>query len=300
VSGIVWAGSQFKNELDVLEIRLATIGHLVDRFVFAEADVDQRGNPKPLVLQEALETERFAPWRDKITYVPVLDAPRQEGRAQDWVRERFFRDAILRGMGDLEPDDCVFISDLDEIPNPDALRAALADPPWRFVMDLHVYRLNWRWRDRDEQIGTLGAVHCGQTFLNYRAINPVILAPVVHGGVFRLLTRARMAEAGYAPHVGWHLTYQGDVETLRQKMIGMADAFYEDLVPEAAKHGVSGPEDFLTDEWILGSIETGRDIYARDYRPSEWVGLDELPPYVQEHPEKFAHMLVERPAAVAA
>jgi hypothetical protein len=273
-----WACSQFKDELDVLEIRLGTLDPLIDRFVIAEATVDQRGRPKPLVFEE--NQERFEPWADKIVHVVVEDAPEGDSREMDWVRERFFRDAILRGMlPDLDDCDCVYVSDLDEIPRPECLAAAFADPPYRFLMDLHVYRLNWRWVDRNEQIATLGSVHCGWEFLNAGDVNSVCLYPP-----FRLM-----------PDAGWHLTYQGSVDQLRAKMTGMADAFYEDLVPAAAKEGIAGPADFLTDEWILGSINTGRDIYARDYRRTEWVALDELPPYVQENADRFAHMLIPRP-----
>lgn len=278
---VVWSCSQFNNELDVLEIRLGTIGHLVDRIVLAEATVDQRGRPKEVILGDALQTPRFAEWRDKITYLVVDDMPVGNDPATTWLRERWQRDALLRGMGDLRADDLVLVSDLDEIPSPEALADACQPgrPPVRFMMDLHVYRLNWRWLDRNEQIATLASVHLGADFLAAGSINDVVLS-----GPFDL-----------RPDSGWHLTYQGDVERLRAKMTGMADAFYEDLVPEAAKYGVNGPDDFLTDEWILGSIETGRDIYARDYRRTEWVDLDALPPYVQEHPERFAHMLIARP-----
>ncbi len=211
--------------------------------------------------------------------------PEGDTREMSWVRERWQRDALLRGMTDLRADDLVLVSDLDEIPSPEALTDACQPgrPPVRFLMDLLIYRLNWRWLDRDEQIATLASVHLGQDFLNAGSINDVVLT-----GPFTL-----------RPRSGWHLTYQGDVETLRAKMTGMADAFYEDLVPEAAKVGITGAADFLTDEWILGSINTGRDIYARDYRQSEWIDLDEMPPYVQQYPERFAHMLIPRPAEAA-
>lgn len=45
---MIFTASQYKNEDDVLEIKLETIGHLVDAIVIAEATVDQRGRPKPL------------------------------------------------------------------------------------------------------------------------------------------------------------------------------------------------------------------------------------------------------------
>lgn len=282
---LLWSCSQFNNELDVLEIRLGTIGHLVDRIVLAEATVDQRGRPKPVILGQALETDRFAEWRDKITYLVVDDMPVGDDPATTWKRERWQRDALLRGMGDLRGDDLVLVSDLDEIPSPEALEDACqpGHPPVRFCMDLFVYRLNWRWLDRNEQIATLASVHLGEDFLRAGSINDVVLV-----GPWTL-----------RPDSGWHLTYQGTVAQLRAKMTGMADAFYEDLVPEAAKVGINSSADFLTDEWIQGSIDTGRDIYARDYRKSEWVDLDALPPYVRENEERFAHMLTAKPSAPA-
>jgi hypothetical protein len=30
----------------------------------------------------------------------------------------------------------------------------------------------------------------------------------------------------------------------------------------------------------------------------EWCDIDELPPLVKDHPERFAHMMVEQPAHV--
>ena len=40
------------------------------------------------------------------------------------------------------------------------------------------------------------------------------------------------------------------------------------------------PEEILTDEWIMESIQTGRDIFGRTYRPSEWIDVDQLPDIV--------------------
>ena len=151
-----YTASQFKNEVDVLEIRLGTIGHLVDRIVIGEATVDQRGRPKDLVFPQ--HRERFAPWMDKIEYVVIDDMPGGTAHEDDVARERHQRDALIRGMPDLKPDDVVYVSDLDEIPHPKALAEGFDNPPMRFGMDMILYRLNWRWLDRGCRIGTLGAV----------------------------------------------------------------------------------------------------------------------------------------------
>jgi beta-1,4-mannosyl-glycoprotein beta-1,4-N-acetylglucosaminyltransferase len=283
-----WAISPYCGEADVLEIKLATMAPLIDRFVLAEATVNQRGQEKPL--HNPLEDERFAAWHDKITYIVAEDMPVGEGWDADWQRERHQRNELIRGMADLAPEDVVCVSDLDEIPRPEALAEAIANPPMRMLMDLHVYRLNWRWRDRDTLIGTLCMTMTGYELLTRQPNEGVsqVMLNMLGGAGPRPTPAAR-------PGSGWHLTYQGDIPWIRRKMTGIADNFWEQLVPEWAK-AQWNKETFLTDEWIQESIDTGRDIYAREYRPSDWVDVDELPPYVAENRDRFAHMLVPKPA----
>ena len=88
---------------------------------------------------------------------------------------------------------------------------------------------------------------------------------------------------------GWHLTYQGGVEAIRSKITGMMDKAENLIMP-----GMNVPQ-ILTEEWIQYSIDTGRDVFGRTYRPSDWVDLDQLPPCVQADPKKYAHMMVPRP-----
>jgi glycosyl transferase family 17 len=277
----VWSASTFNNELDVLEIRLETLDPLVDRFVLAEATVTQRNQPKPLYFAE--NKARFARFLPKITHIVVDDMPGGEGYDADWGRERFQRNALGRVLhGQVDPSDRVLISDLDEIPYPDALVEACValetyPVPVKFLMDMFVYRLNWRWLDRACLIGSTAAVFKGNMIDGVPIHDVLLKTPLIN------------TTPGVA---GWHLAYQGDVEMLRRKMTCIADNFYEQLVPD---HMKGDRNLFLTDEWIQGSIDTGRDIYARDYRPSEWVGLEAMPPCVQENPAKYAHMMVPKP-----
>lgn len=269
-----WAASQFKNELDVLEIKLGTIGHLVDRFVLAEATVDQRGRPKDLVFPA--HRERFAQWADKIEYVVVDDMPGGTDHEDDVRRERHQRDALIRGMRGLEPGDRVYVSDLDEIPYPASLETAFASPvPLRLPMDLHVYALNWRWLDRGCRIGTLGAVVPGSWLLEQSVCQSILWD-----------RRVTSLEGVH----GWHLTYQGGVEAIKSKITGMMDKAEALVMP-----GVE-PGSILDDAWIEGCIRTGRDVFGRTYRNTEWVAVTELPAYVLENVGRFSHMLVPEPA----
>lgn len=172
--------------------------------------------------------------------------PLGDGHEWDVVRERHQREALIRGMPDLEPRDLAYISDLDEIPYPSSLENALdKGHPVRFGMDLHVYALNWRWLDRGCRIGTLGAVLRGSDILAKGVCHSVLWDQQVQS----------------LPGVnGWHLTYQGGPDAIYDKITGMMDKHEALVMP-----GVD-PAKVLTEEWILDSIYTGKDIFGRTYR----------------------------------
>ncbi len=104
----------FYNELEILELRLELLDEHVDRFVLVEAEVNHVGGPKELFFQK--NRERFAKWLPKITHVIVTadEAPKDPN---PWSREKYQREAILRGLSDVPNEAIVMISDVDEIPD---------------------------------------------------------------------------------------------------------------------------------------------------------------------------------------
>ncbi|MFN3875521.1 MAG: hypothetical protein ACK4L7_06380, partial [Flavobacteriales bacterium] len=111
----------FFNELDLLEIRLRELDAVVDRFILVEATLTHQGRPKPLCY--AQHADRFAQWHRKLTHVVVDRFPEARGGA--WALEQHQRNRIIDGLKGIAPTDQVMISDVDEIPRPEAvLRAA--------------------------------------------------------------------------------------------------------------------------------------------------------------------------------
>lgn len=107
----------FSDELLLLEFRLRLLDPVVDRFVIVEADRTFQGSPKPLHFLD--NRTSFEGWEHKITHVVVRDLPATDAR---WERERHQRRAILRGLAEAGKDDIVIVSDVDEMPDPDAVR----------------------------------------------------------------------------------------------------------------------------------------------------------------------------------
>lgn len=116
IDAFPWAGTPA--ELLLLECRLTELYDVVDRFMIVEAKVDHQDHPKDL---NYLEHEcRYAPWRDKITYVVAENMPSLAENDWSWAREHAQRESIGLGLHaiDAQPDDIIMQSDADEIPRP--------------------------------------------------------------------------------------------------------------------------------------------------------------------------------------
>src|SRR5262245_37428180 len=134
-----WCAFQFRDELDLLEIKLATLSSVVDRFVIAESTVAHAGQGKPLIF--LLHAERFQPWADRIKY--LIDSAEYSGVQE---RERGQRAKLSEGI-EAADDDLVMVSDLDELPNPaywGALRAIAEDGGVAIPrLTMHVLGMRW-------------------------------------------------------------------------------------------------------------------------------------------------------------
>lgn len=109
----------FFNELEILELRLASLYDVVDYFVIVEADKTHANIPKPFNFYEHLsDYEKYLP---KIHYVMDKSVVPYKG-VGDWSIENNQRNSIMKGLADAAPDDLIMISDVDEIPNPATIK----------------------------------------------------------------------------------------------------------------------------------------------------------------------------------
>jgi beta-1,4-mannosyl-glycoprotein beta-1,4-N-acetylglucosaminyltransferase len=236
----------FFNELEILDIRLNELDHIVDKFVLVEANKTHSGHPKPLYFEE--NKHRFERFLHKIEHVVVEDFP--EG--DSWVRERWQRDAIMRGLKDCVDKDIVVISDADEIPRAESL--VNYKPEYGLMildMPLYLFYLNYK-GDRWDQA----------KILNYELLK--MLTPC----------GARYMGGTLLANGGWHFSYLGGTERVITKI-------------EAWAHQEYNKPEFKTKENIERSIERGVDPFGRGltYR---MVPLDgTFPQYVVENAQEF-------------
>jgi hypothetical protein len=239
----------FFNELDLLELRLRELDHVIDRFVIVEAPVTHSGQPKPLHFLE--NQRRFAPWQDKIIHVVVGDMPKGDSLAATRRREMWQRNAILRGLIDAADDDIVLISDCDEIPRAERVPTSIPDGMIAvYLQKLYYFNFNTHAPDRPWP-GTR-ACHVADA----RALSPHIIRngmgqPDAHYPVYATMD-----------HGGWHFSYFGDIPTKMKAFL------HQELVSDEA----------LDPATIARRVAEGIDIWGRENEQSFRIGpADDLP-----------------------
>ena len=104
------------DEDTLLDLRLNILNEHVDHFVIVEGNKTWQNNPKKL----KFDINKFKKFKKKIIYIKVTDLPAGKN---PWLRENFQRNCIERGLKKSKDDDLIIVSDLDEIPNPQAIKS---------------------------------------------------------------------------------------------------------------------------------------------------------------------------------
>ncbi|MEL6372825.1 MAG: N-acetylglucosaminyltransferase [Pseudomonadota bacterium] len=276
----------FFNELDILELRLKELADHVDYFVVTEATKTFTGKPKPLHFAE--NRERFARWEKQIIHVVVDDMP-DEGNA--WTRERFQRDATIRGIAQAADDDIIMISDVDEIAYPWELKRVTREATHDQIIFLecvyYTYKLNLmvvnkyialcavRATQKKNIVG-MQALRSTRVLQSKRYpswLNDIITTLRNRYRTGKYLRNVRVREAG------WHFTSVNTPEQIQYKIRSYAHQEHntEELNSLAAIHRM---------------IAEGRSICGRAIT---LVGDDVMPKTVRDDPERWGHLIHRGP-----
>lgn len=246
-----------RDELDLLEIRLKILDPYVDRFIISEANKTHTNLPKPYNFH--LNKDRFSHWEHKITYLPIkLDDTNLDFNQKDttytptspaWVFENQQRNALLHGLKNIEPNDIIMVGDLDEIPNIANLPQDLKTPR-TFAQKFFYYYFNNKSVGPRDSIWAGTVVTTGEHFTTPQALrnNRNHNSPILEGG--------------------WHLSYMGGKEMIKQKIQTIA-------------HTEFNRPEFYSDENIGKCLTEGKDIFDRPGMNFSLVNLeDEYPVHI--------------------
>lgn len=194
---------KFFNELELLELRFMELNDTVDYFVLVEAGKTHTGKPKDFIFEQ--NRHRFAPYLEKIIHIKLADLP-PYSTEDIWKGENYQRDAIMVGLNACaKPGDKVIISDVDEIPNVEVIRANLANPAWvTFEQNLYYYYVNCR----------QNCLWHGSIMADFGSfVSPQQLRFAARAGTF-----------GVTPRGGWHYSFMGGAERIRTKVESIAES----------------------------------------------------------------------------
>ena len=268
----------FYNELDLLDLRLAELYDHVDHFVIVEATTTFQSNPKELYLKD--NWDRYAQYHDKMIHVIVDDAP---GDPDAWVNDIFQRNAIMRGIVNADDEDIIIVGDADEILRPETIDHMRANPKdiMGFRTPYFNFKLNYMLVNNSESY-CVWIVACKKKYLE---------APDAFRGTRFALTQLPMNYEDDTirmyEHAGWHFTYLGDDEFIRNKIKSFA-------------HTELNNNDVLSKINVNDMIKRGVGFNPLDARPFVQVAVDDyFPKTVVDNIDKYKDRILSGPAKSA-
>jgi len=274
---VIYDAFMFSNELDLLDIRLHELSEAVDFFVLVEATKTHSGKDKPLYYKE--NQDRFAEFSSRILYVCVQDMPMTKAelastltqqdyrwiesdyqKEDNWVRERFQRNAMMRVLKDVSPDDIIIIGDADEIVRSSVLENLnLCEGSNAVEQTLNTYYVNWQCTN--------------MPWWGSKIIKRKFLTDIVTPSEVRFHTPA----CKYIYNGGYHFGFLGGAEAVKNKI-------------QAYAHQEFNTPDTLTR--VGGLLAAKKDALGRLYEYKVIpIDYEHLPAYLVDNQDKFSHLI---------
>ena len=277
-----------------MELRLASLYDVVDRFVIVEADKTHANEPKPFnFYNHVRDYEKYLP---KIDYIMDKSVVPYKG-VGDWSIENNQRNSIMKGLQNAAPDDLIMISDLDEIPDPaiiKTIRESFTDKN-KYVDLVAFYDTTPYTKNK------LVPFHCGMRIAAFLDLSPISFH--LRSYIYYFDWQSKLPCEGTSlckfkhlkspqalrdnrkslPRIvngGWHFSYMGGVERIKEKMRAAVDdvkLFHEN-------------KKYLDTAFVEESMANGKYFHT----PVEFVSCDvnkiNLPP-LKNFIKKYPHFV---------
>jgi len=281
----------------LLDIRLNALEKYVKKFVITEATYTHNGTKKKL----NFNIQNFKKFKDKIDYIVVDQQPPDIRKLDEkdnaeikeeklilngMARDYFQRENLKKGLKNLDKDDLVIISDLDEIPNLENLNIdKINNNIIIFQQKMFYYKLNLLYEE---------FIWAGSKAVKYKNfISPQWLRnikskkyPFWRLDVF--FSKKKYSNLHYVDNGGWHFTCIRKPEDLEKKLLNFA-------------HHYEFEQSGLKTNDIKKLIDEKRVMYDHnvDQKGFKWSGksilkkinVNLLPNYIKDNIEKFSEWL---------
>jgi len=280
----------------LLEMRLNTLEHVVDRFVIVESLYTFTGKKREKL---HFDIEKFSRFRDKIIYVVNDAVPTfhqqafksnssivNAGETDPWENETIARNTIMRGLTDAQDDDIIIVSDVDEIPLPQAIEQFSHR---HLCTTLHQQYFNFKFNvrvlndDNTPRCATLAKMVTYKTLCQFFDGQPELLRNVKRRGTpirenwFRwkwLNYRTRVIEQG-----GWHFSWVMSDERISEKM-------------SCISHTEHDRPEFNNPDHIRRCVENNIDIWNRPRKMQILpVTNEHFPQWLVDNQHRLGHLI---------
>jgi len=222
----------------LLDIRLNTLNNFVKKFIITEATYTHNGTKKKL----NFDINNFSKFKDKITYIVVDKQPKnilnlseddtKEKRGEKLIlngmaRDYFQRENLSRGIKDVDSEDLILISDLDEIPNLKNLEfKKIQNNIIIFEQKMFYYKLNLFYEDY-KWLGSKAVKR--KNFLSPQWIRNIKGKKYPKWRLDTFFSKKKYSNLYFVKNGGWHFTCLRTAEELEKKLLNFAHHYeYEE------------------------------------------------------------------------
>lgn len=285
------------NEDVVLELRLNYLDKFVDQFIIVESSFNHRGQKKSL----NFNINKFSKFKDKIKYFvldkqppdieEINDNDTNDEKSRKYIlngyrRDNFQRNHISKGISEVNENDIIIISDIDEIPNLRKINTNNIKNDLIFFNQkmcyykFNLYQKNYNW---------IGSRAC----LKNKLLSPQWLRDIKPKKYpfwrFDLLfSKTKYTNIKIINDGGWHFSYLNTPELIEQKLKSYTHHREYELNPL----GIHNIRDRIKNRKSVYNLEL--DQTKNQF--SSGVNLDllevsELPEYIMNNKNKFKEWL---------
>lgn len=241
----------FYNEIEMLKYRLEYLNDSVDMFVFVEATLTFSGKPNELYYEK--NKHLFEKYNHKILHLIVDMKDFIDEKIIAWDREKYQRNYIKNGLDqlNLNDDDIIILSDVDEIPNVKAIESIKSinynncNCVFMLEEDFYYYNLNNIVANSKWYLSKIGF---------YKYFKNIELDKF----------RGDKANVNYGVinNGGWHFSYFGNPEFIKNKIMNFS-------------HQEFAKETFTNKEHINNCINNSKDLFNRDNNILRYIPFEE-------------------------
>lgn len=259
----------FFEENYIFELRYHVLKDVVDTFVVCESTLDHRGRKKEL---NFIHKDGYD--QSKIRYV-VLDHSISD-QNDPWHNQAIQRDYMLQQLGFVDPEDYVFFSDPDEIPNPAILQNFCLHKKYGiFLQACFNYKFNLFNPHESPWEGTRVCKKKHLKSIDF--MRQHVRVKNLRYGSLRL-DKERSIEL--FDHAGWHFNNIADKRYISKKLKTYA-------------HSEFSGDEFASPDVIEEKIHKQVDLFGRGHTYRK-VDLDHtFPLYLQQCRDKYGDFVLE-------